>query len=142
MALAFRHLVLLSWRCLTDFFNKGWKTNMQTALQPQSHRSLSIQSTNFPSYKSPVSVSESRMGAQEPPGLESRQWTHLPVCFLLCICKWDSLKYLLLQPGYAHINGRFSLVSDADRTRVGATPDTRRTSCRQNIRGTEALCYM
>lgn len=72
----------------------------------------------------------------------ARQWTHLPVCFRLCICKWDSLKYLLLQPGYAHMKGRFSLVSDADRTRVGATPDTRRTSCRQNIRGMETLCHM
>lgn len=60
--------------------------------------------------------------------LKSHWYGFSPVCFRLCICKWDSLKYLLLQPGYAHMKGRFSLVSDADRTRVGATPDTRRTS--------------
>lgn len=34
------------------------------------------------------------------------------------------------------MKGRFSLVSDADRTRVGATPGTRRTSCKAEYKRT------
>jgi hypothetical protein len=36
------------------FFNKGWETNMPTALQLQSHLGLSFQSTTFLPHKSPV----------------------------------------------------------------------------------------
>lgn len=61
--------------------------------------------------------------------LKSHWYGFSPVCFLPCICKWDNLKYRLLQPGYAHMKGRFSFVSLADLTIVGATPGTRRISC-------------
>lgn len=49
-----------------------------------------------------------------------------PVCLRPCICRCESLKYLLLQPGWAHTNGRFSLASDF--TTAEAIPGTRLTS--------------
>lgn len=54
-----------------------------------------------------------------------------PVCLRLCICRWDSLKYLLLQPGWAQTNGRFSLPSDVF-TAGGAILGARRTSLEEN----------
>lgn len=57
-------------------------------------------------------------------------WCLLPVCFLPCICRCESLKYLLLQPGYEHMNGRLSLGSD-DLTVEGVMLGTRLTSWRR-----------
>lgn len=58
---------------------------------------------------------------------EAKKFVLSPVCLRPCICRWDSLKYLLLQPGWAHTNGRFSLASDV-LPAGGAIPGTRRTS--------------
>lgn len=57
-----------------------------------------------------------------------------PVCLRPCICRWDNLKYLLLQPGWAHTNGRFSPASVL--AAGGAIPGTRRTSLKEKHKKT------